>query len=201
MGNTLPPGRITPPMRRHSGGSATWLGRHDLDDVGAGDVLSAGKRCCVRVAAHTLATGERRDRVGVGHRFRWCRRRCQAHTQRGHRQGAHSGDAACACRAIDAEALGGATNPKAPVSAIDPEAEARVLSIPMLAMHLRRECPNNSDSSSFSDRHKSERETRSARVERTRLFFSPQPLSVKLQKWLTIVTRGTRPPPFPRPVT
>ena len=45
------------------------------------------------------------------------------------------------------------------MSALDPVAEARVLSIPMLAMHLKRECPNNSDSSSFSDRHKSERET------------------------------------------
>ena len=64
----------------------------------------------------------------------------EADTPSGHRQGAHSGDAACACHAIDAEPLGGATNPKAPVSAIGPEAQARVLSTPMLAMHLGREC-------------------------------------------------------------
>ena len=58
-------------MTRHSGGGGVaWLGRHDFDDVGAGDLLSAGKRCRVRVAAQTLANGERRGRVGIARRFR-----------------------------------------------------------------------------------------------------------------------------------
>lgn len=54
QGKALTRGRLTAAVgdarfvTRHSGGSVTWLGRHDFDDV-AGDLLSVGKHCRVRV--------------------------------------------------------------------------------------------------------------------------------------------------------
>ena len=62
LGKAPPGGRLAAAVggaqfvtRYSGGGGVAQLGRHDFDDVGAGDLLSAGKRC--RASAHTLAKG------------------------------------------------------------------------------------------------------------------------------------------------